>query len=60
MKAVLIVPALNEATVVGELVRRVPRDVVDEVIVVDNGVKLHLLIGVCFGVEPMNVSVEKL
>jgi glycosyltransferase involved in cell wall biosynthesis len=37
MKAVLIVPALNEATVVGELVRRVPRDVVDEVIVVDNG-----------------------
>jgi len=37
MKAVLIVPALNEAAVVGELVRRVPRDVVDEVIVVDNG-----------------------
>jgi glycosyltransferase involved in cell wall biosynthesis len=36
MKTVLIVPALNEATVVGELVRRVPRDVVDEVIVVDN------------------------
>src|SRR5690349_16406871 len=37
MKAVLIVPALNEAAVVGELVRRVPRNVVDEVIVVDNG-----------------------
>lgn len=37
MKAVLIVPALNEAAVIGELVRRVPRDVVDEVIVVDNG-----------------------
>ena len=37
MKSVLIVPALNEAAVVGELVRRVPRDVVDEVIVVDNG-----------------------
>jgi glycosyltransferase involved in cell wall biosynthesis len=36
MKTVLIVPALNEAAVVGELVRRVPRDVVDEVIVVDN------------------------
>ena len=36
MKAVLIVPALNEAAVVGALVRRVPRDVVDEVIVVDN------------------------
>src|SRR4029450_6515839 len=36
MKTVLIVPALNEVAVVGELVRRVPRDVVDEVIVVDN------------------------
>lgn len=36
MKTVLIVPALNEAAVVGDLVRRVPRDVVDEVIVVDN------------------------
>ena len=37
MKAVLIVPALNEAAVIGELVRRVPRDAVSEVIVVDNG-----------------------
>jgi len=36
MKTVLIVPALNEAAVVGALVRRVQRDVVDEVIVVDN------------------------
>jgi len=36
MKTVLIVPALNEAAVVGALIRRVPRDVVDEVIVVDN------------------------
>jgi glycosyltransferase involved in cell wall biosynthesis len=36
MKTVLIMPALNEVAVVGELVRRVPRDVVDEVIVVDN------------------------
>jgi glycosyltransferase involved in cell wall biosynthesis len=36
MKTVLIVPALNEAAAIGELVRRVPRDVVDEVIVVDN------------------------
>lgn len=33
MKAVLIVPALNEAAVVGELVRRVPHDAVAEVIV---------------------------
>lgn len=37
MRTVLIVPALNEAAVVGELVRRIPRGVVDEVIVVDNG-----------------------
>ena len=37
MKAVLIVPALNEAPVIGDLVRRVPRDAVAEVIVVDNG-----------------------
>jgi glycosyltransferase involved in cell wall biosynthesis len=37
MKTILIVPALNEAAAVGELVRRVPRDVVAEVIVVDNG-----------------------
>jgi len=36
MKTVLIVPALNEAAAIGELIRRVPRDVVDEVIVVDN------------------------
>jgi len=36
MKTVLIVPALNEALVIGELIRRVPRDVVDDVIVVDN------------------------
>src|SRR5213594_4764919 len=36
MKIVLIVPELNEAAAVGDLVRRVPRDVVDEVIVVDN------------------------
>ena len=36
MKTVLSVPALNEAAAIGELIRRVPRDVVDEVIVVDN------------------------
>jgi len=33
MKTVLIVPALNKALVIGELIRRVPGDVVDEVIV---------------------------
>jgi glycosyltransferase involved in cell wall biosynthesis len=37
MKAVLIMPALNEAAVVADLVRRTPRDVIAEVIVVDNG-----------------------
>jgi len=37
MKTVLIVPALNEAGAIGELLRRVPRDAVHEVIVVDNG-----------------------
>jgi glycosyltransferase involved in cell wall biosynthesis len=37
MKAVLIIPALNEAAVVGDLVRRAPRDTVADVIVVDNG-----------------------
>jgi len=37
MKAVLIIPALNEAAVVGDLVRRTPRDTIAEVIVVDNG-----------------------
>jgi glycosyltransferase involved in cell wall biosynthesis len=37
MKAVVIIPALNEAAVVGDLVRRTPRDTVAEVIVVDNG-----------------------
>jgi glycosyltransferase involved in cell wall biosynthesis len=36
MKTILIVPALNEAAAIGELIRRVPRDVVDDVIVVDN------------------------
>jgi glycosyltransferase involved in cell wall biosynthesis len=33
----LVIPALNEAEVIGEVVRSIPRDVVDEIIVVDNG-----------------------
>lgn len=37
MKAVLIIPALNEAEAIGPLLRRVPRATVAEVIVVDNG-----------------------
>jgi glycosyltransferase involved in cell wall biosynthesis len=37
VKATLIIPALNEVDAIGSLLRRVPREVVDEVIVVDNG-----------------------
>ena len=37
MKATLIIPALNEAEAIGPLLRRVPRETVAEVIVVDNG-----------------------
>src|SRR5262249_27615328 len=37
MNAVLIVPALNEAAVIGELIGRVPRGTVTEIMVVDNG-----------------------
>ena len=33
----LVIPALDEATVIGDVVRRVPPGVVSEVIVVDNG-----------------------
>ena len=37
VKATLIIPALNEANAIGCLLRRVPRELVDEVIVVDYG-----------------------
>jgi glycosyltransferase involved in cell wall biosynthesis len=37
MRSVLIIPALDEAEVIGTLVRRVPRTSVAEIIVVDNG-----------------------
>lgn len=37
MKTVLIMPALNEDAVVGDLVRRAPREAIAEIIVVDNG-----------------------
>ncbi|MGA7126075.1 MAG: glycosyltransferase family 2 protein [Chthoniobacterales bacterium] len=33
----LVIPALNEAEVIGEVVRSIPRTVVDHIIVVDNG-----------------------
>jgi glycosyltransferase involved in cell wall biosynthesis len=35
--AAVVIPALDEAAVIGGVVARVPRDLVDEVIVVDNG-----------------------
>lgn len=37
MPATLIIPALDEAAAIGDVVRRVPRTVISEVIVVDNG-----------------------
>jgi glycosyltransferase involved in cell wall biosynthesis len=37
MRVTLIIPALDEAAVIGDVVRRVPRAAVGEVIVVDNG-----------------------
>ncbi len=37
LKATLIIPALNEAEAIGPLMRRVPRETVAEVVVVDNG-----------------------
>jgi glycosyltransferase involved in cell wall biosynthesis len=37
MRVTLIIPALDEAAVIGDVVRRVPRTAVSEVIVVDNG-----------------------
>jgi glycosyltransferase involved in cell wall biosynthesis len=37
MKVTLVIPALDEAAVIGDLVRRVPPGMVCEVIVVDNG-----------------------
>src|SRR5262249_56089449 len=37
MKPVHILPALNEAAMVGDLIRRTPRNLIAEVIVVDNG-----------------------
>ncbi len=37
MQATLIIPALNEADVIGTVVAQVPRDAISDVIVVDNG-----------------------
>ena len=37
LKVVLIAPVLNEAEKIGDVVRRAPREIVDEVLVVDDG-----------------------
>jgi glycosyltransferase involved in cell wall biosynthesis len=37
VKSCLVIPALNEAVVIGDVVRRVPAGVVADVVVVDNG-----------------------
>src|SRR5712691_4967929 len=37
MKTTLIIPALNEAEVIGTVLSRVPPNLLDEVLVVDNG-----------------------
>jgi len=37
VRATLIIPALNEAPVIADVVSRVPRDVIADVVVVDNG-----------------------
>jgi len=39
LKVVLIAPVLDEEQKIGEVVRRAPRDIVDEVLVVDDGSK---------------------
>ncbi len=37
LRVIAIVPVLDEERKIGEVVRRVPRDVVDELLVVDDG-----------------------
>ena len=37
LKIVLIAPVLDEQVKIGEVVRRAPREIVDEVLVVDDG-----------------------
>ncbi len=36
-RIILIAPAYNEEVKIGEVVRRVPRDIVDKILVVDDG-----------------------
>ena len=37
MRVTVVIPALNEEAAIGGVVREIPRDLVDEIIVVDNG-----------------------
>src|SRR5512138_2338582 len=37
VRAAVVIPALDEAAVIGSVIARIPRDLVDQVIVVDNG-----------------------
>ena len=37
LSVIAIVPVFNEAAKIGEVVRRIPREIVDEVLVVDDG-----------------------
>jgi len=37
LSVLTVVPVLNEERKIGEVVRRIPRDVVDQVLVVDDG-----------------------
>lgn len=37
MRIAVVIPALNEEDAIGVVVREVPRDLVGEIIVVDNG-----------------------
>src|SRR6185503_13340485 len=37
LSVIAVVPVFNEAAKIGEVVRRIPREIVDEVLVVDDG-----------------------
>src|SRR5262249_36784621 len=41
VRVTVVIPALNEEAAIGGVVREVPRDLVDEIIVVDNGSTDH-------------------
>jgi glycosyltransferase involved in cell wall biosynthesis len=41
LSVIAIVPVFNESAKIGEVVRRIPREIVDEVLVVDDGSTDH-------------------